>query len=280
MPNILFTTPYSRHEDLPFMLHGLGINHNQEPIDRPQGMSLYQWIQCLSGSGTVYIQGEKYSLKPGQGLFLLPDEGHHYLSDNPKSDWIVNFICFSGDAVPMLFKNSPLQHSGVYTLSEADKITQKLHDIYHSTPLPPSFAAAAHSSALYDVLLHLTLHVSSNDGTNISTQNQRIAPVISYIEEHYHEPIFLDDLVLHCNLSEEYLCSLFKKTTGMRIFQYIQQTRVNHSKELLIGMPDVPVHTIGKLCGFNNGSYFNKIFKKYEHISPGDFRKENGIGRH
>lgn len=279
MPNILFTTPESQNQKLPFMLQGLGINHNQEPIHRPQGMPLYQWIQCISGSGTVYIEGEKYPMKAGQGLFLFPNIGHRYQSDNPSVDWIVNFICFSGDAIPMLLEHSPLQHSGMYTLSEAELITQKLHDIYNAAPMPPTFAAASHSSALYDVLLHLVLHVSTNDSTSTSIQNQRIAPAIAYIEEHYPEAIFLDDLALQCNLSEEYLCSLFKKTTGMRIFEYIQQTRINHSKEFLIGMSDIPAHTIGKLCGFNSSSYFNKIFKKFEHISPGEFRAENGIGR-
>ncbi len=279
MPNILFTTPDQSIHYLPFVLHGLGIDHNQEPIFRPEGMPLYQWIQCISGYGEFFINGERFTVKPGQGIFLYPNIGHHYHSISPQEDWIVHFICFSGDNLHTLLKETPFKTSGVYTLSEPNIITDKLKSIYNGAPLPPSFAAASHSSALYDVLLHLILHASTNDGASFSIQNQRIAPAISYIENHYKEPIFLDVLARQCDLSEEYLCSLFKKTTGMRIFEYIQQIRINHSKELLIGMPDLPTYTIGELCGFNSSSYFNKIFKKFEHISPGEFRKENGIGR-
>lgn len=281
MSDFLFTT-YENHElQLPFLIYGLGMNHIQEPIGRPTGIPLYQWIQCISGRGTLYINQHEFIIEPGQGMFLHPGVGHSYQSIDQDEEWIVNFICFKGSGMPSLLDETQLDTSGVFTLNEADLITGKLEAICKakSSPLPPAFTMAFHSSALYDILLHLLLHTSVENGQNLSVQNHRIAPVITYIEEHYTEPIFLDNIAALCGLSEEYLCQLFKKATGMRLFEYIQRTRIKHSKELLLGMSDLPSHIIGEFCGFHSSSYFNKIFKKYEGTSPGDFRRQNGIYR-
>ncbi len=279
MSDILFPSISQDQLRLPFCLYGLGMNHIQEPVHRPGGLPAYQWIQCVRGCGVLHIHKTQYTVRPGQGMFLYPDLPHTYQSTEPQEPWTVHFICFKGSGVASLLEHTQLSSSGVFTLNTPEEISSKLEKIYNSAPLPPVLAYARQSSALYDILLQLLLDTGAETGTSLSTQNQRIAPVITYIEQHYPEPLFLDTMAGLCGLSEAYLCQLFKKSTGMRIFEYIQQTRVRHSKALLLEMPDLPAHTIGEMCGFNNSSYFNRIFKKVEHISPGEFRKQNGICR-
>ena len=45
---------------LPYYPVGIGIYHNQEPVVRPWGYHQYQWIQCRSGSGELYIGEKRY----------------------------------------------------------------------------------------------------------------------------------------------------------------------------------------------------------------------------
>lgn len=276
MSDILFTYP-SGQLSLPFTLHGMGLYHTQESIRRPQGMPLFQWIQSVSGQGRLYLKGREYTIAPGEGIFLYPDEGHMYHSFGGSQPWIVHFICFSGYGVEPLAKESIFKTSGVFTLTEENQTAALLEKMSKASPMAPSAATAFYSGILYELLLHLMLYAAPAQGQPSAVKNERLSPIIAYIEENYSQPLYLDDMARLCGLSREYLCQLFKGATGMSIFNYIQHTRIKHSKELLLKMPDLPAHKIGELCGFNSSSYFNKIFKKLEQISPGQFRRENGI---
>ncbi|WP_346697570.1 AraC family transcriptional regulator [Catenibacillus scindens] len=277
MSAILLPSFVQYNLSVPFQIKGIGINHHQEPINRPSGFPLYQWIQCVQGCGTLHINGTQYTIRPGQGMFLWPDQPHSYQSAVLEKPWVVHFICFKGSGIETLLKDTQLGQSGVFTLNEPDMITAKLKQIHNSDFIPTIFTFIHLSESLYDLLLHLMIHTTKNSGTSLSVQNQRIAPVVTYIHQHYSEPLFLDSLAELCGFSQEYLCQLFKKATGMRIFEYIQRTRIKYSKKLLMDMPNLPSRVIGEMCGFNSSSYFNRIFKKFEQISPGEFRRQNGI---
>ena len=276
MSDILFTYP-SNQLSLPFALHGMGLYHTQEPIRRPQGMPLFQWIQCVGGQGRLYLQDKEYTVGPGQGMFLYPDEGHMYHSLHGSEPWTVHFLCFDGYGVKSLTNSGTFKTSGVFTLTGENKALELMKKMYDAPPMAPAVATAFYSGILYELLLYLMLYAAPSQGQPPAAGSQRLSPVITYIEENYMHPLYLDDMARLCGLSREYLCQLFKSATGMSVFDYVQRTRIKHSKELLLRMPDLPAHRIGQLCGFNSSSYFNKIFKKLEHISPGQFRRENGI---
>lgn len=277
MSDILFTYP-SEQLSLPFTLHGMGLYHAQEPIRRPQGMPLFQWIQCAAGQGRLYLQDKEYTIGPRQGMFLYPDEGHMYHSLHSSAPWIVHFICFDGYGVKPLADSGVFKTSGVFTLTGENRTLELMKKMSDAPPMAPAVATGFYSGILYELLLYLVLYAAPSQGQPAAAGSQRLSPVITYIEENYMNPLYLDDMARLCGLSREYLCQLFKSATGMSVFNYVQHTRIKHSKELLLRMSDLPAHKIGQLCGFNSSSYFNKIFKKLEHISPGQFRRENGIG--
>ena len=78
MKQFIFTDYQKCHLDFPFVLRGVGIHHMQEPIHRPKGLPLYQWILCTAGRGNMILGGHEYEIQPGQGMFLHPDIGHSY----------------------------------------------------------------------------------------------------------------------------------------------------------------------------------------------------------
>jgi two-component system response regulator YesN len=65
---------------------------------------------------------------------------------------------------------------------------------------------------------------------------------------------------------------VFKKETGMSISDYLQQTRIEYAKELLLNT-DQSVSEIANASGYSNLSYFSAIFKKITGTSPGEYRK-------
>lgn len=94
---------------------------------------------------------------------------------------------------------------------------------------------------------------------------------IDYIRNNYDRKITLDDIAIHVSLSRSYLSKLFKDETGYSLFSYINHIRIEKSKQLLLDETIALVDVAG-MCGFEDQSYFTKVFKKETGISPKRFR--------
>jgi YesN/AraC family two-component response regulator len=99
-----------------------------------------------------------------------------------------------------------------------------------------------------------------------------IRKALLYINENYNKPITLGEVANHVQLSENYFCRLFRKETKKNLTDYINVIRIEESKKLLLNSSN-SLCDIAILVGFNDQSYFTKIFKKYEGFSPGAYRK-------
>ena len=73
------------------------------------------------------------------------------------------------------------------------------------------------------------------------------------------------------HVSEGHLCRLFKTVTKMSVIEYINFYRISISAKLL-GETRREIGEVAGLVGFNNISYFNKVFRKYMQITPSEFR--------
>lgn len=95
---------------------------------------------------------------------------------------------------------------------------------------------------------------------------QRIRPAIKYIFENYSSKLSLDALAKECCLSKSHLCVLFKKATGVTINKYINAVRVTKAKNLLV--LGYAIAEVLELCGFENQSHFNRVFKEFTSNTP------------
>lgn len=110
-----------------------------------------------------------------------------------------------------------------------------------------------------------------NNKLNIRTSTQ-IRRIINYIEEYYGEKILLEDLAGCANMSVYHMAHIFKKITGKTPNEYINDFRLTKATDKLIN-EDSSILTIAMECGYNNISYFNKVFKNKLGITPKEYRK-------
>lgn len=97
----------------------------------------------------------------------------------------------------------------------------------------------------------------------------------NYIKEHFSDMnLSLTLLADHFDLTKQYMCWLFKKEKGETINQCIIRTRIRFAKEYMKRNPYVKVKDVAVKAGFVDSSYFIKIYKKLEQITPADFLKE------
>ncbi|MCM3629328.1 AraC family transcriptional regulator [Paenibacillus glycanilyticus] len=110
-----------------------------------------------------------------------------------------------------------------------------------------------------------------------SIKHQNVQKLISYIEEHYREDLQLDDVAEYMHLNKHYLVKIFKETTGITLFHYLYQRRINQAKMLFTMHPDRSITETAFEVGFKYVSHFSLTFKKFTGQSPDDYRK--GIAR-
>ena len=76
-------------------------------------------------------------------------------------------------------------------------------------------------------------------------------------------------------MSRSYLSGLFKAETGRSLFAYLNQVRIEESKKLLCD-PGIRLADIAAMCGFEDQSYFTKVFKNAVGLSPKKYRNTHG----
>lgn len=96
-----------------------------------------------------------------------------------------------------------------------------------------------------------------------------------YIRENYAQKLSLDTIAGHIYLSKSYLSKTFKEETGMSITAYINQVRVEKSKQYLADRA-YSLADIANAVGFDDQSYYTKVFKAVTGISPGKYREAHG----
>lgn len=100
---------------------------------------------------------------------------------------------------------------------------------------------------------------------------------VRYIREHISDKISINDVCSHVYLSRSSFCKIFKEQTGKSIFDYINYIKIKYAKRLLSDK-SIPLVDIALLCGFEDQSYFTKVFKKYTSMSPKKYRDGTVIG--
>lgn len=265
-----FNYPGTLHQSLPVSPHLLGINYRQEPIQRTKGFPFYQWFYCVKGSGELIIDQQKSILNKGQGALIYPKVPHSY--HGITSDWTVHFIGFSGPNCQELLKTLRMHESDVYHFSDETIFPKYIEKIFALQKEKGKSRYLELSKECYSFLLELSSCVHRINASIPAQENVPIRRLIDYMEEHYMEPISLDDLAGHIGLSKEYMCTLFKQSMHQTIMRYLFTIRISRARIYLIQYPEKKVLEIAQMCGFESPSYFGKVFKKEVGTTPENYR--------
>lgn len=94
----------------------------------------------------------------------------------------------------------------------------------------------------------------------------------AYIKENLAEKLTLEDAAEHVSLSKSYFCRILKDELGYTFTEYVNHLRVERAK-LYLRDSTMSIADIAYAVGFDDQSYFTRIFKKLTNVSPGQYRK-------
>lgn len=128
-------------------------------------------------------------------------------------------------------------------------------------------------AALGEIWLELLALTGKNQDTgNARNADDKIKRMMIFVQEHFAEPITVEQLAQTVHISKRLCFRLFRENLHMTPVEYIRSCRLQRAGELLC-RTELPVTEIGYACGLGSGSYFGKQFRERFGCTPLEYRK-------
>ena len=141
-----------------------------------------------------------------------------------------------------------------------------------NTQFIQKIASATSYEAICFILQEIVETFADNILSHGNIKNRDIIKkAVNYIGQHYSDTLTLDDVAGHVHLNPAYFSTMFKKEMNLSFKEYLNHVRIEESKRLLTNS-NFSIIDIAIAVGFEDQSYFSKVFKKYTGMTPKQFR--------
>ena len=128
------------------------------------------------------------------------------------------------------------------------------------------------SGLIYQYVIEFHRLVSDKSSAGGMDRSDILVPVLNYIDENFKENFPMTVLAEQAGISPQHLCRIFRQTMHMRPGEYLTRRRIKEAKQLLSGT----TLTVAEICersGFSDTGYFSTVFKRYEGVSPSEYKQ-------
>lgn len=243
-------------------------------------------ILVTYGTCSAFVNTSQYQMKQGDILIILPHQVHSfYQCENYKCEYFnilfkfslledkLSNHCFNEHFKPYLDQKITLPvilHSQDPLCKRIEPYLREL--ISHEQDDITKYELLIRSHLLAIMYELEQVAIINKDHDNIESDT-KIKSALTYIKNHYSEPITIDKIASFCNYSQSYFMKFFKHHTGSSFIQYLNNYRLELGYQLLLDSKDT-VAEIALKVGFENLSYFTRSFQKKYHVTPGLVRKK------
>lgn len=248
-------------------------------VMQPHWHKEFEIIRVLEGTFTVHLNSQQYNLKSGDVLLV---EGGCLHTGEPQSSV---YECLVFD--PAMLKRQqndatekyllPIIKTQIQLKNAIDRndteITIAIDLLFTSIRQQETYFELTVYGALFRVLalLYTKQYITSAKKLPHSTRAQTMTTLIDWIERNFAEQITLEQLSAIAELSPKYLCRVFKEYTSKTLIQYINELRIENAC-FEMAYKGKSITQAAYDSGFNELSYFCKIFKQHKGITPKEYR--------
>ncbi len=238
------------------------------------------------GSGRVSIDLEKISVKKGDICLILPGQLHSIDADS-NSSLKISMIQFplsllsgstdNDDAFAFLERLSKGEQVIPWLITPEYGWYDEFRQCFEEMFQLQTFYSAAYPLGIKSNLFRLFYLLFYNEPlvkpkSRPQKSVVKTKQIISYITEHYSEPLSTEQMAKVCGFSESHFIKFFKSTIGITFTECLNSYRLSQASRFLLSNADEPIMDTARKCGFNSISYFNRVFKKKYGITPSALR--------
>jgi len=219
----------------------------------PKKIDFYDLTFVLGGSMTYSANGKTYVLRKNDAIFLKPGTIRGRLSGNETVKYVsFNFHIFPQTVLPF----------DIYIPNCISSDIKKLLSAFPQSHISPYYHSSEKIANILNYILFEFL-----DMTSQTYKNEHVLKIIRYIGEHITEKMTLETISRQINLTKEYTSHIFKKETNKSLTDYINERKMFFAKEL-IQSHELSLVDVASTLGYENYTYFSRLFKKYFDVTP------------
>lgn len=275
---------FTNDEHFPFFIH-YGGHKEDTPLHKHDDFT--ELVIVLNGNATHIVNSETYFIKKGNVFVINGANPHAY--QNPHEFRICNIMFRSEilrSAGPDLSSSN-----GFQALFVLEPFYRNIHSFQSGLRL--SIPCMEHVTSIiaemineyngkqqgYQTMLNsrfmeLAVYLSrqyDNQENGTDSNLMHLENAISYIEDHYLEPLTLEEIAARSKISVRHLNRIFQSYYQTTPISYLQRLRLERAR-MLLRQSGLPITKISYECGFNDSNYFTRRFSKTYGLSPKAFR--------
>ena len=267
----------TRYEEYTSLNHGLPFVFSADIERNPFNLSTdANWHEnleiqlCTMGNGYILADGERYDIAEGD-ISVMNSNVIHYTSTSKK----MKYDCLIIDS--SFCRQSGIDHTSIRfdTLFRSCRLLElfRLLKTYYNDNNDICRTAKLRKTVL-EILIELRENHTSAITASPKNRStfETVRNALRYIRENYAQRLTLDSISKAVFTDKYSLARNFKSITGQTVVGYINNLRCQKASELI--REGVAVAEAARLCGFNNMSFFTKMFRRFFNKLPSEIKRE------
>lgn len=242
------------------------------PTWRPRGRRDFQLLYVAAGKAHFHFGDEEKIVSAGHMVLYRPKEPQkyeYYGNDQTEVYW----VHFTGGNVTNLLRSYGLTDDKKFFYCGSDLAYQQL---FRAMINELQMCKDNYQEMLEMYLRQIFIRLQRLFNTALKIDNAHVAEEIdkatTFFNEHYNDPISIDEYARETHVSTSWFIRNFKACTGFTPMQYILSKRI-YNAEVLLRDTDYNIAEISRIVGYDNPLYFSRVFRKTKKMSPSEYRK-------
>ena len=265
-------TTYESHflgqHSLPFIFHKDAVLYGGKECVPNLHLNV-ELLYFFEGSGCVICDGTSFAVQPGDLVVI-----NSYTIHKVTAPDMAKYYCLIVDndfCTSNLMNLSQLRFTPLIQNSEARRLFGQVAQEYESSD---PFRSAAIQCAVLQLMLFLCRNYSAPKpiGEKRDETLKSVWTAVEYMKQHLGENLTVGQIAASAGFSKFYFLRLFKDRTGYTVTHYLNLLRCDRAKKLLLS--GSTVKEAASQCGFENFSYFTKVYKTSTGCLPRETLKQ------
>lgn len=279
------------------LFHGMACNMVVEHLERSNELNMkirhfhaeYEIYYLVRGERYYFINNTTYPVRKGSLVFINHNQIHKTGDPQNETSSHERVLFSLPPAVLQMIDTFIPDFSaekffsdnyGVLHLSETDQIQveQIIASIQKEIGEKSLYYEQLAVMKVAELLLLADRKINGIDRKSYpasarTTKHEKVDQIAQYITKNFTKAISLSLLEKECYVSKYYLCRIFKEITGLTIVEYTNLIRIQNAQKLLEKTND-KITEIAHKCGYENITYFQRVFKNHLLHTPLNYRKQ------
>lgn len=218
----------------------------------------------IAGEAYFQLNEEKYVLNRKNFLHAGPSQKIRVeaIGEEPFTYIVLHYITSEENEFALNDKHF------LFPLNDTEQLYMNLDLLSKQVEYPGDFSKLRCQTIFIQLIENLLMNLRESK----DSQNHLLEKMIQYIHSNYQNDLTMTTLYEEFQVDPRKLPAMFQQFTGLTPLQYLIELKLRDAKELLRNTKQT-INEIAVAVGYEDAFYFSRIFKKYNGLSPREYRK-------